>query len=157
MTKTTRNFFLLITISFLSACASAPGGQTKQLAERDGVDVLLIPAAYREAYFSSTTSPDRHCRAPDPDFTVQQNDQLNITLPANGNESLGAGDTQTEVNLGGRTEKVVLTRELMYRACELVANINADTATSIEIYTKFLQVLQVLVNTPSESASAAAN
>jgi hypothetical protein len=141
----------LIAVFLISGCAglvSAPGTTEQELVERDGIDVALIPAAYREVYFSPSTSNERHCRAPDPDFSVQQSDKLSVSLPTNGGESMGGGETQTGLNLGGRTQTVLITRELMYRACELAANINADADTSIAIYDKFLQAIQALADKP---------
>jgi hypothetical protein len=149
MTRSFNLILLVIIFALLSGCAgivAAPGTTEKELVERDGVDVALIPAAYREVYFSQTTSEDRHCRAPDPDFTVQQSDQLNISLPIDGEDSVGGGETQSSMNLGGRTPTVLLTRELMYRACELAVNTNANQETSIAIYDKFLNVIMVLAH-----------
>lgn len=147
---------VLLPMILLNGCArlgAAPGTTEQQLVERDGVDVALIPAIYREVYFKPSTSTDRHCRAPDPDFSIQQNDQLSLALPGYGSENIGGGETQTEQNLGGRTEKVLITRELMYRACELTSNINADSDTSTAIYDKFLRVIEALTNSASQNGT----
>lgn len=79
------------------------------------------------------------CRSPDPDFNMGQNDQMSLGV---GVENLAIGDTQKELSLGGRTENVLIVRELMYRACELVMNLNADAKTSIEIYENFFKLTQ---------------
>jgi hypothetical protein len=73
---------------------------------------------------------------------VQQSDQLNLSIPANGGESLGGGGNQTGLSLGGGTPTVLITRELMHRACELAANINADSENSVAIYATFLQAIK---------------
>ena len=132
----------------------APGTEVKEVVERSGVNLELIPASYREVYFSPSASDERHCRAPDPDFTVQQSDQLNLSIPANGGESLGGGENQTGLSLGGRTPTVLITRELMYRACELAANINADSENSVAIYATFLQAIKDITQQQSDSGTA---
>lgn len=151
-----KSFFGVLLMSGLltSGCSTmAPGSQVKQVVERNGVDVELIPASYREVYFSPATSDERHCRAPDPDFTVQQSDQLNVSLPTNGGESIGGGENQTGLSLGGRTPTVLITRELMYRACELAANINADSETARSIYADFLKAIQTIAQGSSSVGS----
>jgi hypothetical protein len=146
---------VLMSTFLISGCSTtAPGSSIEHLVERDGVDVGLIPATYREVYFSPATSTERHCRAPAPDFTVQQSDQLNLSMPMNGGESIGGGENQTGLTLGGRSPTVLITRELMYRACELTANINADSETTVAIYATFLQALGNITQQQSGSGTA---
>ncbi|MCP4980993.1 MAG: hypothetical protein GY935_10920 [Gammaproteobacteria bacterium] len=38
-------------------------------------------------------------------------------------------------------------REMLYRACELSMNLNADTKTTIEIYSKFLDPIEKITQT----------
>ena len=133
----------------ISSCAGlAPASEVEAIVERDGVDVQLIPAAYREVYFSPATSNERHCRAPDPDFTVQagENITLGATLPSGDADSVGLGSTQTATTLGGRTSSVLITRELMYRACELSSNINADSEGTLAIYKSFIDAIERIVS-----------
>ncbi len=135
----------------------APGTKVEKVVERSGVNLELIPASYREVYFSPASSDERHCRAPDPDFTVQQSDQLNLSIPANGGESLGGEENQTGLSLGGRTPTVLITRELMYRACELAANIKANGERSVAIYATFLQAIKDIAQQSSGSGTASSS
>lgn len=133
---------MLIAVFLLSGCASpltAPGSSVQQLRESNGLKITLILASDRENYFKSRHSVERMCRSPDPDFNMGQNDQMSLGV---GVENLAIGDTQKELSLGGRTENVLIVRELMYRACELVMNLNTDAKTSIEIYEHFLNLLK---------------
>ncbi|MGK0267886.1 MAG: hypothetical protein ACI8Y3_000493 [Paraglaciecola sp.] len=149
---------LLMSMFLISGCSTmAPGTKIEQVVERNGVSLELIPASYREVYFSPASSDERHCRAPGPDFTVQQSDQLNLSLPANGGESLGGGENQTGLSLGGRTPIVLITRELMYRACELSANINANGETSVAIYATFIQAIKDITQQQSGSGTASSS
>ncbi len=130
----------------LAGCAnlgSAPGVDVKTLHERDGSDVILIPADYRETFFMSDSEGERHCRAPDPDFTVQSSTKigLGVTTALEGDE-VGSGSGQAALTLGGRSPALLITRELMYRACELSSNIAADGETTVAIYDKFLQAIE---------------
>lgn len=137
---------MLIAVFLLSGCASpltAPGSSVQQLSESNGLKITLILASDRENYFKSRHSVERMCRSPDPDFNMGQNDQMSLGV---GVENLAIGDTQKELSLGGRTENVLIVRELMYRACELVMNLNADAKTSIEIYEHFKLTQNQLLN-----------
>lgn len=73
----------------LSGCAGLqpPGSKVETLVERDGVDLILIPASYREVYLAPRNSNERHCRSPDPDFTVQSSDQLTLSDSVAGSNS----------------------------------------------------------------------
>jgi hypothetical protein len=136
--------FIMVS-SLISGCASlAPASDVEKVVERNGVDVLLIPAAYREVYFSPSSSNERHCRAPDPDFTVEAGETLNLgaTLAAGNAENAELGTTQTATTLGGRTAAVLITRELMYRACELSSNINANSETTLDVYKQFIDAIE---------------
>lgn len=130
---------------FMTACVSAPGAKIERLTDREGVEILLIPAEYREVYMIPKGVEGFHCRAPDPDFTVQSSN--GIGLGVNNvvtDETLSVGDSQAALNLGARSPAVLLTRELIYRACELSANVNANKDETIAIYERFLQSVDKL-------------
>jgi hypothetical protein len=145
---------LLICISLVTGCSSlAPGSSYKQITERDGVDIGLIPASYREVYLSPEGSKERHCRAPAPDFTVQASEQFKLAIPGINDEELDSGENQSALSLGGRSPLVLISRELLYRACELSSNINADTKTTLSIYQQFLDVLEKIASTQNQQGT----
>ena len=151
----------------LSGCAGLqpPGSKPETLVERDGVDIAIIPASYREVYLAPRNSNERHCRSPDPDFTVQSSEKLTLSDSVAGSHSddVGFGEGQAAMTLGGRTSTLLIARELMFRACELASNVDADTETTRAIYTEFLEAIKALsmqqqaVGTSSMSDSAVAN
>ncbi|MFT6388439.1 MAG: hypothetical protein ACJAUP_001821 [Cellvibrionaceae bacterium] len=115
MSKNLAAGFILISILLVNGCASHTSGTTvKQSVERDGVSVVLPRATYKEVYFSPSSSMERHCRAPELDFTVQQCDQLSIALPVDGVENIGTAENQAALSLGGPSPTALITRELMY-------------------------------------------
>ncbi len=156
-----KKLFLCIFCAFvITGCASAPGTSIHKVIERDGIDALLIPAEYREVYFSPQNSLDRHCRAPDPDFTVQASDSVSLGLSALGagkQGDVGMGSGQAALGLGGRSADVLITRELMYRACEMSSNINADAQATIAIYERFLQAVENIANVQTEVGTGSAS
>jgi len=132
----------------VSGCVTSPGSNVNDLKERKGVSALLIPAEYREVYFKDIHTKERYCRSPGPDFSVQSSDGTSVgvssPVPSIGEEKVGFGSGQSAFGLGGRSADVLLTRELMFRACELTSNIDADKETTIAVYKRFLETVEKL-------------
>lgn len=147
-------------MAFISGCSlmSTPGSDVETLYERNGTDIILIPASYREAYFTKPASGERHCRAPDPDFTVQSSEGVSLSdaLASTASESVSLGGGQAAMSLGGRSPDLLITRELMYRACELASNINADEDTTIKIYTQFLKTIENISQSQTGNGTSSA-
>jgi hypothetical protein len=139
----------------------APGSKTEKVIERGGVSALLIPPEYRDVYFNPDNAKERHCRAPGPDFSVEASDGVSLgvgsPIPGIGKGKVGFGSGQAALSLGGRSADVLLTRELMYRACELTANIDADNKEAKEIYYRFLQTIERLGKAQTEVGTNSAS
>lgn len=143
---------MVIIIGFLSSCAHAPASSTKVLHERKGVSTILIPAAYDIAFFTSPDAKERHCLSTSPDFTVEASG--GISLGGIGLKSIGENSGQSALGLGGRSPAVLITRELMYRACELTANIQASPKVTIKTYERFLQTIEKALLNQTENGTA---
>ena len=57
---------------------------------------------------------------------------------------VGISDSHGVESLGGRTSALLITRELMYRACELSLNTSSNRAQTIEIYKMFLNSIETI-------------
>lgn len=139
----------IITLVLASCSAMRGGSQDSQVIhERPGIDVVLVPESYVATYFTSESHGERHCRAPDPDITSTRNDSLTLPGGLGGiGDSIGFTDKITATELKGRTPGLLLTRELMYRACEMTSNLNTDKEMTIAIYDRFLKAIaEILKN-----------
>jgi predicted small secreted protein len=142
LNSTVKKFSLAtILVLVLTSCSSMRGSgkDTSVIHERPGTDIVLVPENYVATYFTSEIHGERHCRAPDPDISVQSNDS--IELGDVGGDSIGFADGVSGTELQGRSAALLLTRELMYRACEMTSNLNADEKTTIAIYEHFLKAI----------------
>jgi len=130
----------------LSGCGSLPGtsdGRSESLIDREGVDVVAADAGRQLTYFKDQGARERFCRAPTPDFARTAGSGTSVGVPTLGGGSVGVGNNLSKgsLDLGGRDPVVLITRELLYRACELATNINADPTVEREIYGRFLSAV----------------
>lgn len=131
----------------LSGCANSQSanGQRETLIDRAGVDILASDSTRQLTYMKESGTKERFCRGPGADSIRTASEGVSVQLPLRGS-SAGVGEERTTgaVDLGGRNPAVLIARELMYRACELASNTNADGATERQIYMQFLQAVTAI-------------
>lgn len=131
----------------LSGCAnSAPGSRRSEtVIDRSGVDIIASDVTRQLTYLKERGSTERFCRGPGADAVTTASQGVSAQVPLRGS-SVGLGEESTNgaVDLGGRNPAVLIARELMYRACELASNTNADAATERLIYMQFLQAIATI-------------
>lgn len=92
-------------------------------------DQQLAFVKHQESYL-------RVCAETDNDFATAHSTGIGLGFKGtNLNESGNTG----EVVLGGRSPAVLITRELMYRACEMVLNLNLNAEQATDLYLKTLE------------------
>jgi hypothetical protein len=135
---------LLLTLAaLLSGCGTLSNEADKShaLIDRNGIDILIEDASRKTTVFKDKHSIERFCRSPNPDFATGTSNSVSLGL-AKGT-SIGTGSSAEIDAFGGRSPSVLITRELMYRACELALNLDANEALSKEIYWKFLSTIEI--------------
>ena len=142
-------------------CLSLPSEPEKDtLFDRAGIDAILAASDRQALIMKDPTSKERMCLAPGPDYSVTASRGVNVGmgvgLPVGPKtqENLGGDVSRGALSLGGRNPEVLLARELMYRACELSLNLNADQATTLWIYTRFLESIEKIAQSQTGSGSA---
>jgi len=77
-------------------------------------------------------------------FEQSESGSIDIALVSIGNtdkESGGESESSGEEEMSGRTPAVLITRELFYRACELVINAQLDKKEAIQVFNNVLKVV----------------
>jgi len=153
-----RSCFLFGTVLLLSGCGSLPGtsdGKAETLIDREWIDVVAADAGRQLTYLKDRRGNERFCRGPGPDFSRTASSGTSIGVPTVAGGALGVGGNLSRgaLELGGRDPVVLIARELLYRACELAANTNADPATEREIYSKFLAAIIEIAKSHSGAGS----
>lgn len=153
--------FLLLTTAIwsLGGCGttSPQSGRPEILIERQGIDVVAADSARQFTYFKERGATERYCRGPGPDAITTSSSGVQLGVPAQAGAlgEIGSSATRGGVDLGGRNPAVLISRELLYRACELASNINADPATERQIYKQFLDAIVTISKTQVSAGNAA--
>ena len=131
------SFVLAVT---LSACG-VPQRSAKVLdIKANTVSAVTYPADLRGAYMQTGESKVQFCAEPAPDVALQSlvkvTENLKATTPSGIQvEGSASGEFAAKViQLAGRTQLVLLAREMLYRACELALNHDTDKNTAVELY-----------------------
>lgn len=130
--------FLTVFCIMLSGCAM-PGNYTHNYSPTPGIVMHTYSDDLQNAFFKEGPVPTKYCLEPSPDLGESISEALNLT---EGTEKLGVKDGSKAVPLGGRANLTLVTRTLLYRACELSLNLNADADETMKIYDKFLTTLE---------------
>ena len=143
-----RGSLFLTIATLLTGCGTASklvGNDDRghYLYNRQGVDLLVEDASRKTTVLKDRNSSERFCRSPNPDFASGQSNAVSLGL-ANG-PSIGTSTGAQIDSLGGRSPALLITRELMYRACELALNLDANTELTKEIYWKFLGTVELAI------------
>jgi hypothetical protein len=127
--------------------------------ERQGIDILVESSSLKTTVIKDKDSFERICRSPNPDFASGETSGVSVGL-AKG-PTIGTSSGAMIDSLGGRSPAVLITRELMYRACELTLNLQATPDLSKEIYWRFLSTVELAIKSQigagAQSSSVTSN
>ena len=121
--------------------ADTPKGH--EVVDRKGLDLVVEDASRKTTILKDKDSLERFCRSPNPDFASGQTSAVSLGLGHG--PSVGSSSGAMIDSLGGRSPALLITRELMYRACELALNLDANADLSKEIYWKFLATIELAI------------
>jgi hypothetical protein len=155
-----RYSFTIVRISLLllllSGCSSV-SNKARVVQTDQGIGIIHSPSDEQFSYVKKHKSLTRSCTQTNIDTSITS--AGGFTVSAAG-ESIGDETSTGELTMGGRDPTVLITRELMYRSCELSLNLNLKPEDATKIYTGTLDVLIGIVKshkgvgTSSVSASA---
>jgi hypothetical protein len=142
----------------LALAGAALSGACAPLQENAEVLELKTPqmttvsytASLRGAYIVPGDSKLRYCAEPAPDTALDSLQKLaaevSVTVPqgAEGSAEFASELQAKVVQLAGRTQLVLLAREMLYRACELSLNHPEKSVEALELYTKVADIVREL-------------
>lgn len=131
---------LSLILTSLSACGVPQRSAQVHSIRANDVSAVSYPADLRGAYLKMGESKMQFCAEPAPDVALQSlvkvTENLKVTTPSGtqGEGSFSGEFASNVIQLAGRTQLVLLAREMLYRACELAVNHDTDHRTAVELY-----------------------
>ncbi len=156
--KMIKQLLIILYITLISGCSAMQSEPSKiSVIERDGISALFNTSDIKMTFIKGPLTKDRFCAARETDVadTSSAGVSLGASLGIGGVEGVSEGRTQGALSLGGRDPAVLIVREMMYRACELSINHNADITQSMEIYTHFMNATKDLISNQTGAGQAA--
>lgn len=158
-----RYIAIIITLSTLSAC-SLPETKSRILTiDNNNTRAVTYPGNLRGAYFVDKQSSVRFCSEPAPDIAMENLQKLSANLSATlksgdqGNAALNAELRAKVIELAGRTELLLVAREMLYRACELSINHDITPEQITKIYDSVSKLIMNLATAEKTQAEANLN
>lgn len=160
----TRLAALLVLCAVLNGCTAFQkdrGVEVIGLGDKPRPMVLAYDSTSRGAYVTSVPPEVRLCAEPVPDVALENLVKLtgNLTAQSPSGPS-GSAEATTEVQakvveLAGRSQLVLLAREMLYRACEYSLNHPTDTDGARAMFKSTTDVLEKLGAAADKQADAA--
>jgi hypothetical protein len=133
----------------IGGCAtSLPSFEPKEIYEdagrrQPGLLVTQVPEGQRVMLIKTPGDVEKVCSPRESDEGLGVSKGFDVSVPT-GAGSVGFGEDVGDqaVALAHPTAIVLLARELLYRACELSLNLNADSEQTLAIYERFLRSLE---------------
>ena len=122
--------------------------------------VVSFPASLRGTFISDKNAQIRFCAEPAPDVALESLEKITANLKAATQTAETAeGTVSTElgakvVQLAGRTQVVLIAREMLYRACELSLNQTIDPNTALQMYKTVATLVERLGTVEGDQAKA---
>jgi hypothetical protein len=135
-----KNLFFVSLLLLLNGCATGP--DQPFVSEVQGIRVISHTTDLQSAFMKDRGSIEAICASRQGDVADTKSVGFGMNVSAVGqNDGVEEGSATGAVSLGGRSSTVLITRELMYRACELSMNLNLDKEEAINVYTQFLSAI----------------
>lgn len=123
----------------LAGCMSLPGNSDPVTMKVGGLELVSQSPESEIIIFRSPDDREKYCLAPPPDAVSTFSEGVRIGGGIGGKSSIGESANQGADTLGGRSPATLITRELLYRTCELSLNFNLSKKEALDLYRDTLQ------------------
>ena len=145
----------VLTMSLLlSGCGMFSSFANKTtLVDRQGIDVVMDHNTGVGFIITDPSVKERVCKTPDPDVLASETKSEGFSLAGllpgapSGNDSLTESQGFAATTLGGRSPSVLITRDILYRICEMTSNLQMNSEDTVKAYLsaldKFTEIIKV--------------
>ena len=151
---------VLIAAALSVGCASTlPTLESQEIyrqtpVEQSGLIVKTVAEGERVMLIKSPDDLEKVCSPRESDEGLSFSKGWNVSIPTEIG-TVGAGDEIGDgaVALGEPSDLVQLAREMIFRACELTLNLDADAEQTVVIYDRFLSAFERIAASFSQSSA----
>lgn len=141
-----KKLFWLPVILMVSGCGYSDFQPELQTEALNKSGVLYGTGSLHTTIYQDPKNLTKFCmgRGVEAAFRQSESGDIAISLVSVGNtdkESVGESENSGEEEMSGRTPAVLITRELFYRACELIINAQLDKKEAIQVFNNVLKVV----------------
>ncbi len=133
---------ILSTLFAITGCSVTP--PTPSITDSlGGVKVYSTTSAMQSSFVKSRNSREHFCDSRMSDVADTASASVGLGASVIGkSESLNEGASRGAVSLGGRSPAVLITREVMYRTCEMVMNLDLNKKEALDLYIQTLNLVK---------------
>lgn len=122
----------------------------------NGIHIYSTTSQIQSSFLKDKGSNQHFCDARGSDVADTHSDGFGISAALVGkNEGISESSSHGAVALGGRSPAVLITREVMYRTCEMIMNLDLDNEVALDLYIKTLELVTTLVKNDTNIGTAA--
>jgi len=143
----------VLTMSLLlSGCGMFSSFANKTtLVDRQGMDVVMDHNTGVGFIITDPNVKERFCKTPDPDILAAETKSEGLSLGGlmptapSGNDSLTESQGFLATTLGGRNPSVLITRDILYRMCEMTSNLQMNSGDTVKAYLSALDRITEII------------
>lgn len=142
--RTITILLLLSSFTLLTGCSTS-NNPTPSIHTHEGLTTFTISEDTETSLIKTPNSIQQFCAARESDAVSAPQTGFSLGFGMGGTkETVGTTSSSGALSLGGRDPLVLITREFMYRVCELSLNHNLTKEETLELYKYFLDKLIVI-------------
>jgi hypothetical protein len=134
--------FILTTLFSVTGCSVTPPkpGITASL---DGIKIYSSTSDMQSSFLKSRNPGEHFCDSRMSDVANTESASVGLGVSVVGkSENVNDGASRGAVSLGGRSPAVLITREVMYRTCEMVMNLDLNKKEALDLYIQTLNLVK---------------
>lgn len=150
----TRFILLLAAFTAISGCTTAPP-RPNVMDSVGGIKIYSSTSDLQFSFLKERTSNEYFCDSRPSDVADTSGVSIGLSASMPGaREGVSGGSSRGAVDLGGRSPAVLITREMMYRACEMIMNLHLNKKEALELYMETLRSVVKVAEFDGNSGSS---
>ena len=144
---------LLVAFMAVTGCTAAPP-RPNIMDSVGGIKIYSSTSDLQFSFLKERTSNEYFCDSRPSDVADTSVNNIGLSASTAGaREGIVGGSSRGAIDLGGRSPAVLITREMMYRACEMIMNLHLNKKEALELYMETLSSVVKVAKFDSNSGN----